>query len=104
MANSAEDPKSRYRHSEEGQVKLDGRSLGFYERRNIPAAQDDIVFTIPINMENRPDLISQQFYSSPKYMWVILIRNKIDNPLIDLPAGKRLSIPSVNRLYSEILI
>lgn len=103
MANAADDPKSRYRNSKEGPVELKGRSLGFYERKNIEAANDDTVFTIPIAMENRPDMISQHFYSTPKYMWVILIRNNIENPLVDLPAGKRISVPSVNRLYGEIL-
>jgi len=103
MVNSTDDQKSRYSHSEEGATKSTGRFLDFYERRNIDSAEDDIVFTIPLEMENRPDKISNHFYSSPKYMWVVLMRNDIKDPLTELVAGKRISVPSINRLYTSIL-
>lgn len=34
---------------------------------------------------DRPDLISNQFYGTPSYDWLILMTNNIINPLFDLP-------------------
>jgi len=101
--NSAENRKSRYARAEGGPTKSNGRLLDFYEKRIIEEADDDISYTIPLAFEGRPDRISHQFYGSSRYMWVILMRNKIDNPFTELGAGTRISIPSVTRLFSEIL-
>jgi len=101
--NSGQNRKSRYARAEGGPTPSDGRFLDFYEKRRIEEADDDISYTIPLEFEGRADRISQQFYGSSRYMWVILMRNKIDNPFTELLAGDRISIPSVTRLFSEIL-
>lgn len=101
--NSSEVNKSRYSHSKTGAVTSTGRFLDFYERINIDPAEDDIIYTIPLTMEGRVDKISNLFYSTPRYMWVILMRNNIDDPFSELLAGNRLFIPSLTRLFSEIL-
>lgn len=101
--NSNENSRSRYKNSKEGAVESDGRFLGFYEKKVIGSAEDDTIYTIPLEYENRADRIANHFYSSPRYMWVILVRNQIENPLTQLKAGRRLYIPSITRLYGEIL-
>ncbi len=101
--NSSQVRKSRYNHSGTGPTSSTGRFLDFYERIFIDPADDDSIFIIPLAMEGRADKISNLFYSSPRYMWVILMRNQIDDPFSELLAGNRLFIPSITRLYSEIL-
>ena len=101
--NSGDNAKSRYANSETGKVESVGRFLDFYEKRTVTGAEDDVIYTIPLEYENRPDRIANHFYNTPRYMWVILMRNNIENPLVELKAGRRLYIPSVTRLYSEIL-
>ena len=101
--NSSELKKSRYSNAEGGATTSTGRFLDFYERKPIKKAEDDIVYTIPLSMEGRPDLISNLLYSTPRYMWVILMRNNIDDPFTELLAGGRVFVPSITRLFSEIL-
>ena len=101
--SSTEVRKSRYANAKDGETTSTGRFLDFYETKLIKEADDDIIFTIPLTMEGRADKISNLFYSTPRYMWVILIRNNIDDPFSELLAGNRLFIPSVTRLFSEIL-
>lgn len=101
--NSGEQKKSRYSRAEGGPTKSNGRFLGFYEKRKIEPADDDNSYTVPLSHAGRPDRISFQFYGSTRYMWVILMRNQIDDPLTGLLAGDRIAVPSVTRLFSEIL-
>jgi len=101
--NSSEVTKSRYANAKDGATTSTGRFLDFYERKLIKKAEDDVIYTIPLTMEGRADKISNLFYSTPRYMWVILMRNSIDDPFSELLAGNRIFIPSVTRLFSEIL-
>ncbi len=103
VTNSSELKKGRYNHSETGPTTSTGRFLDFYERIPINPADDDTIFVIPLTMEGRPDKISNLFYNSPRYMWVILMRNRIDDPFTEILAGNRLFIPSLTRLFGEIL-
>lgn len=95
---------SRYSHSGEGKTEFDGRFLKFYKKNPILPADDDMLFVVTPEYENLPDLISFKFYGTERYMWVILLRNNIANPLLDITTGKRLFIPSQTRLNSEILL
>lgn len=96
---------SRYNHAGGGQTESTGRFLDFYERQTIDEAPDDELFIIPPNLENRIDLIANVKLGNPRYSWVILLRNNdvIENPMVDLHAGKVIFIPSRTRLQSEIL-
>ena len=101
--NSSDLRKSRYSHARDNPTTSTGRFLDFYEKDPILPAEDDVIYTIPIAFEGRADRISNLFYSSPRYMWVILMRNNIDDPFSELLAGNRIFIPSTTRLFSEIL-
>lgn len=94
---------SRYAHSGTGNTSTSGNFLGFFEQKIILPAEDDVLFIITHEFENRPDLIANKFFSNSQLMWVILVRNDIVNPLTDLYVGRTISIPSNTRLRSEIL-
>ena len=61
----------------------------------------DLVYTVPTPGEFRLDLISTQFYGVPDLWWVIAAVNDIGDPLVGVPAGTLIRIPSKDRLASE---
>jgi hypothetical protein len=44
-------------------------------------------FKIPIQLANRPDLISQTFYGTPFLDWYVMITNNIFDPFESLNSG-----------------
>jgi len=57
---------------------------------------DDVFYVIQKEEEFRPDLLSEKFYGSPFYDWLICINNGIKDPLKELTKGKRIVIPDIN--------
>jgi hypothetical protein len=100
---SVDSNTTRYTHAAGGPTEIEGRFLGFYEKNPILPAEDDILYVVPLEFEGRIDRIAQNFYSDVRYSWVILMRNNIDDPFTELLAGNRIFVPSVTRLFSEIL-
>ena len=45
--------------------------------------------------EHRPDLISDIFYRTPEYWWMILWYNNIDDPFEGLNVGDQIKIPNI---------
>ena len=70
-------------------------SLGF-DNVDIDLNQydSDIAYVIP-GYEHRPDLISDIFYSTPEYWWLILLYNNIDDPFEGLNIGDQIKIPKL---------
>ena len=54
----------------------------------------DIGYVIP-GYEHRPDLISDVFYDTPEYWWLILMYNNIDDPFEGLNIGDQIKIPRI---------
>ena len=54
----------------------------------------DIAYVIP-GYEHRPDLISDIFYDTPEYWWLILLHNNIDDPFEGLNVGDQIKIPKL---------
>ena len=52
----------------------------------------DIAYVIT-GYEHRPDLISNIFYKTPEYWWLILLYNNIDDPFEGLNVGDQIKIP-----------
>lgn len=50
---------------------------------------------IPAGFEHRPDRISELFYNSPGYWWLILLANNISDPFEGLNVGDRILIPKL---------
>jgi len=50
---------------------------------------------IPAGFEHRPDLISELFYDTPSFEWLIMMANSIDDPYESLNVGDRILIPKL---------
>ena len=62
---------------------------------NIETAFEYQVGYIPAGVEHRPDLISNIFYNTPSYWWVIMLVNGINDPFEQLNVGDRILIPNI---------
>ena len=62
---------------------------------NIRALYDFEVVYIPMGYEHRPDLISDLFYHTPEYWWLIMLFNNIIDPFEDFNVGDRLLLPKL---------
>lgn len=67
----------------------------------VASSASDIVWIVPTAGEFRLDLISNQFYGVPDLWWIIASVNKIIDPLVSLPVGTRIRVPTRQRLASE---
>jgi hypothetical protein len=50
---------------------------------------------IPAGYEHRADLISDLFYNTPTYDWLICYANNISDPFNQLNLGDRILIPNI---------
>lgn len=50
---------------------------------------------IPAGYAHRPDTISELFYNSPGYWWLIMQANNISDPFEQLNVGDRILIPKL---------
>lgn len=63
--------------------------------------KDEIVYSsfevgfIPPGYEHRPDLISNVYYGTPSYWWLILEANGIADPFESLNVNDRIIIPKL---------
>jgi hypothetical protein len=51
---------------------------------------------IPVMHQHRPDLISNTFYDSPRYWWLIMHFNDIPDPFEGLNSGDPILIPNID--------
>ena len=60
----------------------------------------DELYTVPQNYDMRPDLCSYELYGTSKYWWIFAKRNpdRIEDPIRDFTAGKKIIIPSKNQI------
>lgn len=66
----------------------------------IQNTSQDQYFTVTKTEENRLDIISNYFYYTGKYWWVVAMANYILDPF-DVPVGMYLRIPPISALYGE---
>lgn len=64
--------------------------------RNIPKSDYDKIIRIPAAYDQRPDLLSQAEYGTPKLWWVFAMRNPdlINDPIDDFVSGLEIFVPS----------
>lgn len=69
--------------------------LDIWEPRQIPKKDYDKVIIIPPEYDQRPDLLSQQEYGTPKLWWVFAVRNPdvLVDPIGDFVAGLEIFVP-----------
>ena len=87
--------KNTFRHK----GKLTTTSTGLDRTDNIIANLENLydydVGYVPMGYEHRPDLISDIFYNTPEYWWLILLFNNITDPFESLKVGERILIPKI---------
>ncbi len=64
--------------------------------RTIPKNDYDKIIKIPPAYDQRPDLLSQAEYGTPKLWWVFAIRNPdlINDPIQDFVSGLQIYVPA----------
>lgn len=88
-----------------GQVMLDHRGVKVNTSVGHPA-QDLLVKHsgriysfdvgyVPAGFENRPDLISDLFYGTPGYWWLLMQVNNVPDPFEGFNVGDRILIPKL---------
>lgn len=91
---------NRYKYH---QVYLDNQET-FFETYNIPAIPklaSDKYHVIKSGEEGRWDLISNKFYKTVNYWWLICLANLISNPFELVSAGTVIRIPSLDYLIQK---
>lgn len=64
----------------------------------VVADGSDELFSVPVGMANRLDLVSDQFYGTKNLWWVVaLVNNQLD-PLVGFVPGDQIRIPQKSRL------
>jgi hypothetical protein len=104
MANNISSMNTRSgRYKQGGNTDTFPARLGWWERRPMSKALDDITFKLTSKYINRPDLIAFDVYGRSKLMWVVLQYNNIVDTNLELVEGRTIYLPSVRRLQTEIL-
>jgi hypothetical protein len=70
--------------------------------RPVPRRAGDREITIEPKFDERPDLLSQELYGTPRLWWVFQLRNMdtIIDPIGDFRAGTQIFIPSQETVRS----
>lgn len=63
--------------------------------RTVPKSDFDAIKIIPPAYDQRPDLMSQAEYGTPRLWWVFAVRNPdlINDPIQDFVAGLEIYVP-----------
>lgn len=75
--------------------------FGTWISPEFPESDDDIYHTVEDTDVGRLDLISDRYYGTPSYWWVIAHVNEIEDPLT-MDVGTKIRIPAL-RLVTSVL-
>jgi len=72
--------------------------------RPIPKENDDILFSINLTYQYRPDLLAYDLYGTPTLWWVFYQRNPntLTAPPLDFAQGTRIYLPKESTLKSAL--
>lgn len=70
--------------------------LDLWVPRPVPKNEFDEIFIIPPAYDQRPDLLSQEKYGTPRLWWVFAMRNPnvLIDPIQDFVSGLEIYIPA----------
>lgn len=70
--------------------------LDIWVPRTIPQSDYDKIIIIPPAFDQRPDLLSQQEYGTPRLWWVFCLRNPdlMQDPINDFISGLEIYVPN----------
>lgn len=66
----------------------------------IDKSNEDQYITVSIAEQDRLDIISNKYYNTPRFWWVIALANNIIDPF-DIPQNTVLRIPVIVSLYNQ---
>jgi alpha-L-fucosidase len=72
--------------------------------RPIPKETDDILFTINLTYQYRPDMLAYDLYGVPGLWWVFYQRNPntLTKPPLDFAVGTQIYLPKESTLKSTL--
>lgn len=79
---------------------VNGKFLDIMVNRPIPMIQSDVLFTITLVYQYRPDLLAYDLYNDSRLWWVFAQRNPntLKDPYFDFVAGTDIYIPKLDTL------
>ena len=85
-------------------TQMYGTSLDVYQHRPIPYYQDDVLFSISLTYQYRPDLLAFDLYNNSNLWWVFSVRNPntIQDPIWDFIVGQQIYIPKQGTLQAVL--
>lgn len=107
MNNPSSTNRKDTRYVQGGTTTIKKKTVGWWERNPdfTKRADDDIVIkSLPAVYNGRPDLLSYDIYGNNNLEWVILQYNNIVDINEEFVTGVDLVLPSINRLFSSMLI
>jgi len=63
---------------------------------------DDILYTIPLEQQYRPDLVASQFYGDPTLYWILVYVNNFANSPEDFTTGTIIRVPQFARILEIV--
>lgn len=88
VAASSRYSKSKVRHLTENKII----SFETYKRKPIGKNIEEEYAEITKSVEYRPDLVSQEVYSTPDFWWIIMEHNGMKD-ILEFQAGKIIKLP-----------
>ena len=72
--------------------------------RRIPPFRDDVLQTLTLVHQNRPDLLAFDLYGNSNLWWVFMARNPnaFEDPVWDFRAGKKFYIPKKDTVETAL--
>ena len=82
--------------SQYSQTPIKDWYLDLWVPRTVPKHDYDKIIIIPPEFDQRPDLLSQQEYGTPRLWWVFCLRNPdlMQDPINDFVAGLEIFVPN----------
>lgn len=77
-------------HAQKGTATVDFQELLQFD--------DDILYTVTLEDQYRPDNIARNFYGDPKLFWVLVYANNIEDSPEGFYTGRVIRIPRVERV------
>jgi hypothetical protein len=78
---------------------INGRFLGYYVHRKIPATdRDKVIQSLDPKYEFAPDLLALDEYGDEELGWVFAVRNGLEDMIFDIKAGMTLVVPPLDAI------
>ena len=83
---------------------MDSGKLGIWEVPEVIITGNETTTTISRHHRNRPDLLSNELYGSPRLWWVFTFFNRdiLRDPVWDFKAGTSIKVPSQDNVSKYI--